>query len=207
MIKIDWQQMPPRMGEANGNDTDKAGEGRLFPRVKDNGMVSFEELCQKAAKRFGCSDGTMEGTFTDLMDEVVQQLAEGKAVELKGLGTLSLTLTVGGDVTATTRRRMNKVQVKGVAFRASDELTSAVRNLDPKFVWDADDVAQYAPKASDLVQPLQSYLDEHGSITRTAFMDLFHLKRTTAIDRLNELSRMGVIRREGFNRDSVYVLK
>ena len=207
MIKIDWQQMPPRKGEAIDEGQNTTEQERLYPRIKDNGSVSFDELCRKASNNSVFTHGELKGAFLDLMSAVVEQLADGKAVEMVELGSLSLTLAVNGDVTASTRRRMDKVPVKGVAFRASDELLTAVRERKPKFTWAADHATQYAAKTGDMIETLKAYLAEHGSITRVAFAELFALKRTTAIGRLNELARMGVVRREGTNRNSVYVQK
>lgn len=196
MIKIEWQQKPPKRGE-------KAGDNELFPRMIDNGIVDFDTLCTETSKGSVFTKGTLSGSFSDLMEKVAKYLAEGKAVDLKDLGTLRLSIGTDDPVTASTKRRGDKVKVKGVNFVPSEQLMKAIGQ--PQFEWAAEATSQFAPSVEQLKAPLLAYLEEHGKITRKQFEETFRLKRTTAIDRLNAFVRMGLIVPKGSTRERVYV--
>lgn len=196
MVKIEWQEMPPRKGQ-------EGEESRLFPRMKDNGVLEFDTLCELAAKGSGLSEGTLYAAWFKLARTIAEELAKGKTVKLDDLGSLRLSIGTDAKVTCTTKQRKNKVKVQGVTFQPDGDLMKAIGK--PDFEWQPDAALQHAPSAQELAEPLCTYLDEHGSITRAEFARVFRLKRTTAINRLHELACMDVIRQKGYNREAVYV--
>lgn len=195
MVKIEWQQMPPRKG-------DEVGEERCFPRMMDNGVTAFSELCEKAAKKGRLKPVTLKAAFTQLFDAMVEELQEGKAVTLKELGTLRLSIGTTQEVTTSTPNRNAAVCVKGVNFLECKDLLKVIGH--PDFCSLSPDSQPKAPKAEDLVAPLQQYLAEHGSISRQQFQAVFCLKEATAKMRLRQLVEMGIVRQVGQNRETVY---
>lgn len=196
MAKIEWQEIPPRKGL-------EGEERRLFPRLKDNGVLDFDTLCELAAKGSAMSEGTLYAAWYTLAHAIAEQLAEGKAIKLNGLGSLRLSIGANAEVTSTTKRRADKVQVQGVTFQPDADLMKAIGK--PVFKWAPDATLQHAPSALSLIEPLRAYLDEHATITRADFARIFRLKRSTAADRLKELIRLGVIKPQGTNRNTQYV--
>lgn len=188
--------MPPRKGQ-------EGEERRLFPRLKDNGVLDLGTLCELAAKGSAMSEGTLYAAWQTLAQAIAVQLAEGKTVRLNGLGSLRLSIGTNAEVTSTTKRRADKVQVQGVTFQPDADLMEAIGK--PVFKWNPDATLQHAPSAQSLVEPLCAYLDEHVAITRADFARIFRLKRSTAADRLKELIRLGVIKPQGTNRNTLYV--
>lgn len=195
MVKIEWQQMPPRKG-------DEVGEERCFPRMMDNGVTAFSELCEKAAKKGRLKPVTLKAAFTQLFDAMVEELQEGKAVTLKELGTLRLSIGTTQEVTTSTPNRNASVCVKGVNFQENKDLLKAIGQ--PDFCSLSPHSEPAAPKAEDLAAPLLQYLAEHGSISRRTFQSLFCLKEATAKVRLRQLVEQGIVRQVGRNRETVY---
>ena len=195
-IKIEWQQMPPQSGK-------EAGEMRLFPRLTNNGVTDLETLSRQVAKRLPFTRGMVEGVFLDLVDEIMSELAQGKTVDLNGLGTLRLAVGTEGDVTVSTKNRSEMVVVKGVHFAASSDLVSGIGH--PVFTTVEGNDIGVCPSVEALAGPVQEYLAAHGSITRKVFQEQFGLGKSVALERLAAFQKMGILRSEGKNQKTVYV--
>lgn len=196
-INIEWQKLPQK--------EDKSGEERLYPRLTGNGTIDLDTICKNAEKRSVYDRAHLKGAYTILADAIAAYLAEGKTVVLPDLGSLQLIITAEDAPGSTTRHPENRVKVKGVRFQASEELLQQIGQ--PQFKTAVHTSTPTSLPLDELARQLTAYLTEHTSITRSAFEQLFHLKRSTANVRLSELIKMGIIVPEGSNRDRRYVLK
>lgn len=194
-IEIEWQLMPPGRSE-EGTDV------RMFPRIVNSSVVDEMKLAKIMSEGDAYTRGQIKGVLTVLGDTIAKLLAEGKTVELPGLGTFKLSVGANGKVTLPNISASN-VEVRGINFQPADDLMERISKPDFRVV--ARGAAPVVPLVADMVLPLSEYLDAHGSITRTEFAGLFKLTRATACRRLRELQEMGVIKSEGYNKDTRYV--
>lgn len=198
MATIEWQKMPPRRG----------GEGeqeeRFFPRMKNSEVVNLETLCKKIAKRSSFSRGELLSAFLQVVDGIRAQLAAGNTVDISDLGTFRLALGTEGEVTASTRQRMNHIRVEGINFHASAEMLQGIGK--PQFQDEPHGLTGDSFSVQDLIAPLTEYLQSNGSITRQTFQQLFGLPRSTAALRLQQLVEQGILQAEGANRSRSYRL-
>lgn len=195
-IQIDWQTMPPQKGDTTSTP-------RLFPRMKDNGTITVEELCKIASQGSVFSRGELFAALSELTTAISRNLAEGKTIDIPDLGTFKLSIGTDSDITAQTHRRMDKIKIRGINFQPSPDLLQAIGT--PPFHWSPDATNQHATTLDSIRTTLSDYFLTHPTITRAEFEQLFRMKRSTAQLRLKALMEEGFIEKEGHNREARYV--
>lgn len=195
-IKIRWQAKPPQGGEAQGQE--------LFPRLVDNGVVEHAQLCKAVAEKSSFTSGVIQGILDDLVDQLIKQLAEGKRVRVDGLGEFRLSVGTCVPVSSSDVRRASKVRVKGVSFSPAAELLP--RLGDPAFQTVGYEAPLGATVSERMIEQLKGYLQTHEGITRAEVETLLGWKRSTATYRLKALVTSGLLRAEGYNRNTRYYL-
>lgn len=198
MATIEWQKMPPRRGGEGKQDE------RLFPRMKNSEVVDLDAVCEKIAGASVFSRAELQAAFILVVDGIREQLAEGRTVDIRELGTFRLNLGTEGVVTTSTRQRMNRLRVEGINFRASSEMLQGIGK--PHFKAETPARVSSSLSAQDLVAPLTDYFHSHDSITRQTLQQLFGLPHSTAALRLQQLIQMGILKAEGENRHRIYRL-
>ena len=183
MITIDWQIMPPNnLGENN--------EEYFFPRLRDNGNIGTDELCEKAAKGSVFSPGTLIGALDHLVKGIQRELQEGRSVTIDGLGTFTLKVQANGKVTRQQLNRQESVRVQGVHFTPSAEMTRELQTA--KFHWMP---GGHSSKRNEeaIKQLLDTYFQTHDTISRMELQQLANLKQSTANYTLRRLVSAGYL--------------
>ena len=195
-IDIEWQIRPSK---ADGEGKERA----LYPRVVNDEPVDADELVRRIVLHGTQSRGVVSEVLDDLADVMGQLLGEGREVRVPSLGKFRLAVGSKGLVHTVSSTSTRLVAVRGVNFLPNDDLMAAVGK--PTFRMVSRDAVGLVPSAEDLRPRLEAYLQSHLSITGSEFASLFGLRHTTAATRLRQLVEMGVLRREGYNRDTRYV--
>lgn len=167
--------------------------------------MNLDDLCRQVASGNTPFDrAELKAAVEQVLEGVREHLADGKTVDISGLGAFRLSLGTEGDVTASSRQRLNKIKVVGVNFRVSPELLLEIGR--PTFRCASEDNGRQTLTTEELVPLLKEYFSSHDSITREAFERVFHFKRSTAAYRLKELVEQGILKAEGDNRSRIYRL-
>lgn len=196
-IHIDWQPLP----STNADD-----ETCYFPRLKGNGTVDFETLCQLAAEHNSVFHrGELLAAFDLLRREISHQLASGKAVRIPEFGTFRLTVEASGKIGATKRSSKGSVRLKGIAFSPEKEFVNSLGKLD--FHCTPNGPRHPVCELNQMKDKLTDYFAAHSSITCAEFSALFHLGRSTANKYLKQLLNDGFLTRTGLGKHTRYGLK
>lgn len=195
-IDIEWQIRPSK---ADGEGKERA----LYPRVVNDEPVDADELVRRIVLHGTQSRGVVSEVLDDLADVMRQLLSEGREVRVPSLGNFRLAVGSKGLVHTVSSTSARLVAVRGVNFQPNDDLMAAVGK--PTFRLVSRDTVGLVPSAEDLRPRLEAYLQSHLSITGSEFARLFGLRHTTAATRLRQLVETGILRREGYNRDTRYV--
>ena len=194
-IDIEWQTMPPQ------KEADE-GKPRLFPRITNTEVIDDVELANRMATHSGLTKGAVMCVLEDLGNMMAQLLAEGKEINLPSVGSFRLSIGTDVPVTTETHSSMRHVSVRGINFKPSSNLLQSVGT--PTFRRGPHNSTTIATSAATLLPMLDTFLQSHPTFTSSEFAKNFHLKRSTAIERLNQLIEMGAIKREGSNKDTKY---
>ncbi len=96
-----------------------------------------------------------------------EELAEGRQVHLDGIGYFHPTLTCTEEIKEDTKRKNTKVRLKGIKFRADQELRSEIGNVKLKNIKHNG----HSNKLSDeeIDSRLTIYFSQHHMMTRSDF--------------------------------------
>ena len=195
-INIEWQVKPPGKHDS---------KPQMFPRITDSEIVNEQQLAELVASHGTLSRGNAKTALNDLAEVMVDQLREGKTVNIPSLGSFKLSIGTDSEIHSDTDRRMQTIVVRGVNFQPSQEFMAAIGK--PSFQWKSKTGVVIAPTTDQLIPQLITFFKTHDSITREEFERTFGLKRTTAYMRLKELVKRGVIQAIGNGRERKYVRK
>ena len=195
-INIEWQVKPPGKHDS---------KPQMFPRITDSEIVNEQQLAELVASHGTLSRGNAKTALNDLAEVMVDQLREGKTVNIPMFGSFKLSIGTDSEIHSDTDRRMQTIVVRGVNFQPSQEFMAAIGK--PSFQWKSKTGVVIAPTTDQLIPQLITFFKTHDSITREEFERTFGLKRTTAYMRLKELVKRGVIQAIGNGRERKYVRK
>ncbi len=196
-IHIDWQPLPPKSGDK---------ETTYFPRMKGNGTIDFDTLCQLAAKHgsvFHRSE--LQAAFDVLRREMSRQLASGKAIRIPDFGTFRLTIEANGRIEAEQRRSTSSVRLKSVTFSSDQEFVNSLGQ--PDFRWSPSGSHHIACDMDSLKACLTDYLTGHSAITCAEVAELLHLGRSTANKYLRQWLDEGFLAKIGSGKHTSYSLQ
>ena len=126
MAKYIKQEMP---------DLNKDGKAMCYYRMKSYGNVSTDELIHTICYHggVGLSPSALRHALGELSVELARKMADGYSVTLDGVGTFRATIGVCDDKDMDTldgdevKRNAQRLEVKGVAYRADKELVKRAR--------------------------------------------------------------------------------
>ena len=193
-INIEWQVKPPGKHDS---------KPQMFPRITDSEIVNEQQLAELVASHGTLSRGNAKTALNDLAEVMVDQLREGKTVNIPMFGSFKLSIGTDSEIPPDSDRRMQSIVVRGVNFQPDQEFMDAIGK--PTFQWKPTTGVAIAPTADQLIPQLLIYFKTHDSITREEFERIFGLKRTTAYMRLKELVKTGVIVAVGNGRETKYM--
>lgn len=180
--------------------TDMKGEGKtkVYPKLMVYSQISQEDFIKSIRSRAGIfSEGVAEGLFITMTECMTDWLSEGHTVKIEGLGTFSLSLGFIDDKgnemenELTNKRRIRKVEVRGVNFKPDPELLKEVKRKTT-LEREMTGVNRILPQRYSMKEKLNRALekiDRQGFITLQQYANLNHVSRTTASRELNAFEK------------------
>lgn len=197
-INYDWYKVPK---------SSKTDEERLiiYPRIRMNGVTSTAELQQYIQQACTLTEGDVAAVLASLSHFVARELANGKAVQLDGLGTVVPVLGCTETVTPETKLKSTKVRLKSIRFRPDKALMRHMGALRVKQLG-LNNPARTQPTNDEVEAVVRAYLAENLFLRRSTLQSLCPLSRTAAITQLRRLCEAGVLVNRGTRQQPVYCL-
>lgn len=123
MAKYIKQEMPDIQGK---------GEKKCYYRLAKNRNLSAKEFLKRCSVHGMLDEGILEHALSDMVDQLVEDLADGYSVTIGGIGTFKATLgvredkemdTLDGD---DTKRNARSVEVKNVRYVSDKQMVKQV---------------------------------------------------------------------------------
>ena len=180
------------------NDLNGEGKTRVYPKLMVYSQISQEDFIKSIRSRAGIfSEGVTEGLFITMTECMTDWLSEGHTVKIEGLGTFSLSLGFTDDKgnemedELTDKRRIRKVEVRGVNFKPDPEF---LKDVQKKTTLEREmtGVKRVLPQKFSMEEKLQRALekiDRQGFITLQQYANLNKVCRTTASRELNAFAK------------------
>lgn len=177
-------------------DMSQTGNKKVYPKLETVSLFSEEQLLEKMLLH-GCpfSKGTILGVLTHFKERLAEMLAEGYNVQLKDLGTFSLSLALTDekpdelldDADPMTHR---KVSVRDVNFRTDRNLLRTLQ-IETKLTRKCGGVKRlhkkkYTPE--ERLARVLDYIAAHHSITLKEYCVLNNLSHACASMELKRFS-------------------
>ena len=174
------------------------GKTRVYPKLMVYSQISQEDFIKSIRSRAGIfSEGVAEGLFITMTECMTDWLSEGHTVKIEGLGTFSLSLGFTDDKgnemedELTDKRRIRKVEVRGVNFKPDPEF---LKDVQKKTTLEREmtGVKRVLPQKFSMEEKLQRALekiDRQGFITLQQYANLNKVCRTTASRELNAFAK------------------
>ncbi|MCD7935623.1 MAG: HU family DNA-binding protein [Tannerellaceae bacterium] len=98
------------------------------PVFRHRGRTSYEELVEKAQKSSFLMKGEVVAVFRILQEIIVEELRQGRTVQLDKLGWLNLSATTTGNIDPNTftGRQVNRIHIR---FRPSPQLKTTLQHI------------------------------------------------------------------------------
>ena len=174
------------------------GKTRVYPKLMVYSQISQEDFIKSIRSRAGIfSEGVAEGLFITMTECMTDWLSEGHTVKIEGLGTFSLSLGFTDDKgnemedELTDKRRIRKVEVRGVNFKPDPEF---LKDVQKKTTLEREmtGVKRVLPQKFSMEEKLQRALekiDRQGFIPLQQYANLNKVCRTTASKELNAFAK------------------
>ena len=174
----------------------KTGEQKAFYRLKVERNVDFQEFIERLCSyHSGISRGEALRVLVSASDVLAELLGEGYSVTLDDWGTFKATIgleedkemdTINGDET---KRNARSLHLNGVNFQADKKL---VRNARHHCKLEREGIIRVKRSPCTKEERLQKaleYLEEHGALKVSQYMELTGQAHTTAACELRAFSR------------------
>ena len=174
----------------------KTGEQKAFYRLKVERNVDFQEFIERLCSyHSGISRGEALRVLVSASDVLAELLGEGYSVTLDDWGTFKATIgleedkemdTINGDET---KRNARSLRLNGVNFQADKKL---VRNARHHCKLEREGIIRVKRSPYTKEERLQKaleYLEEHGALKVSQYMELTGQAHTTAACELRAFSR------------------
>ena len=174
----------------------KTGEQKTFYRLKVERNVDFQEFIERLCSyHSGISRGEALRVLVSASDVLAELLGEGYSVTLDDWGTFKATIgleedkemdTINGDET---KRNARSLRLNGVNFQADKKL---VRNARHHCKLEREGIIRVKRSPYTKEERLQKaleYLEEHGALKVSQYMELTGQAHTTAACELRAFSR------------------
>lgn len=195
-ILFDWYENP--------DSYDKSPEEKtLHPRLRLNGSVDTDRLRRDIQARCSLTETDVSAVLDALSHIMGEELAEGRQVHLDGIGYFRVSLTTKEPVVASTKRKLTKVKMSGVKFRADQKLKNEIGTIKAKTLKANEHSAKLTSEEID--QRLTQYFANHNFMTRSDFQRICGMMRTTAMRHIRRLRSEGKLKNEGTMLQPIYV--
>ncbi len=195
-ILFDWYENPKPSDKREGEKT-------LHPRIKYNGSTSTAVLRRRIQERCSLTETDVMAVLDALSHIMGEELAEGRQVHLDGIGYFHPCLTTTEPVTVDMKRKITKVKLKAIKFRADQTLKNGLGTLKVKCMKGSLDFKRLTDEEID--QRLTAYFKTHQFLRRTDFQSLCGMARSTAMSHLRRLRSEGKLENVGGLMQPIYV--
>ena len=185
-----------RTPQPNGEE-----EVRYHARSVVTGKMTTRDLIKAIAKRNGFKEGVVAGVLISLEDTLREALADGKSVQLDGIGAFRISAK---SPSVSDRHEINakNIKLKGVVYKADSSLLKKLS--DTKF-----SRTKYSKCSGDISEIeidglLVEYFKEHDYITTKEMQQLCKLSNATALRRLQARVKEGKLSHPGHLRAPFY---
>ncbi|RHJ95221.1 HU family DNA-binding protein [Parabacteroides bouchesdurhonensis] len=174
---------------------------RYHARIVTNGTVSTQNLIRNIHNRCTLTPGDIRAVLTSLSEVIVEELQEGRRVNIEGLGYLQMTVECP-DIESPKEIRAESVRFKSVAFRPEVELKKKLRFTPFERISHKSHSNERTVNEIDKL--LLLHFHDHETLDRIQFQRLCGFTSATANRRLKELRTAGKIKNIAHPRHPLY---
>ena len=174
---------------------------RYHARSVVTGKLNRRDLVRTIAKRSAFKEGIVAGVLIALEEVLSDSLAEGKSVQLDGVGAFRISAK-SPSVRDRREIRAESIEFKGVVYKADKKLLkklSATKFLRTKYSSCSVEISEI-----EIDGLLMEYFKEHDYITTKEMQFLCGLSNATALRRLKERVKEGKLSHPGHLRAPFY---
>lgn len=181
---------------------EKKNKVRYHARPVSYETVDTEDLIYRIHSRCSLSPSDVIATLEELKYEVAQCLKEGKKVHIDGLGYLQITLSCEEEIRDPKAKRVHKVKLKSVKFKADKELKAELSDIHFQR-------SKYKPHSAELSHieidmKLTEYFADNQIITRKDFQHLCRMTQITAYRHIKRLIAEKKLQNLGTTHHPIY---
>ena len=181
---------------------EKKNKVRYHARPISYETVDTENLVYRIHERCSLSPSDVIATLEELKYEVAQCLKEGKKVHIDGLGYLQVTLSCEEEIRDPKAKRVHKVKLKAIKFKADKELKAELSDMHFKR-------SKYKPHSTELSNTeidmeLTKYFAENQIITRKDFQYHCGMTQITAYRHIKRLIAEKKLQNKGTTHQPIY---
>ena len=197
-ILFDWYEDPKPSNKQQGENGNT-----LHPRIKYNGSTGTDVLRRRIQERCSLTETDVTAVLDALSHIMGQELAEGRQVHLDGIGYFHPCLTTTEPVTVDTKRKVTKVKLKAIQFRADQTLRNEFGILKVKRLKGELDFSQ--PTNEEIDRRLTKYFQKHQFMRRQDFQNICGMARSTAMRHIRRLRSEEKLINEGSPMQPIYM--
>ena len=174
---------------------------RYHARSVVTDKMTTRDLIETIAQRSAFKEGVVTGVLISLEETLREALAEGKSVQIDGIGAFRISAK-SPSVRDRNEIRAESIEFKGVVYKADKKLLkklSATKFLRTKYSSCSVEISEI-----EIDGLLMEYFKEHDYITTKEMEQLCGLSNATALRRLKERVEAGKLTHPGHLRAPFY---
>ena len=185
------------------NPKDEEDKELYHARVVNFQHIDTDYLAKEIQQATSLTEGDVKAVLESLSHFMGSRLREGERVHLDGIGYFRVSLTTTEPVVAATKRKLTKVKMAGVKFRADQKLKNEIGTIKAKALKANEHSAKLTDKEID--RRLTNYFATRPFMTRNDFQSVCGMMRTTAMRHIRRLRTEGKLKNEGTMLQPIYV--
>lgn len=181
---------------------EKQNKKRYHARPVSDETVDTEDLIHRIHSRCTLTESDIIATLQELKIELAICLKKGKKVHIDGLGFFQVTLSCEEEIRDPKAKRVHKVKLKAIKFKADKELKEELRDMD----FERSKVKPHSANLSELEidMKLTDYFAENQIITRRNFENLCRMTQITAYRHIKRLIKEKKLQNLGTTHQPIY---
>lgn len=176
---------------------------KLHAKVITKDVVTTREIREAIRRKCTVSPADVAAVITALNDELYENLSNGYAVHLEGIGYFSLSLKCAPDINPKYIKD-DDVQVRSIKFTPDKDLIDRFQSV---YLERKVDEAHHSTKLDEeeVKQKLAEYFKTHSFLQRRDFERLTGFNSSESTRVIRELVKDGVLKNAGTKYQPVYV--
>ena len=165
------------------------------------GKMTTRDLVHTIAQRSAFKEGVVTGVLIGLEEALREALAEGKSVQLDGVGAFRISAK-SPSVRDKHEIRAESIEFKGVVYKADSKLLRKLKTtkfMRTKYSQCSDEISEI-----EIDGLLMEYFKDHDYITTKEMQTLCGLSNATALRRLKDRVKEGKLTHPGHLRAPFY---